>query len=274
MKKKQPSQKLTISLAQMEFEFGQPDANLERVRAWAAKAAQRGSDLTLFPELWASGYDLEHSQDHAHVLGTGIFAHISALAKEHRMALGGSLLEKKEGNIYNTFYLYGPEGQTLATYRKIHLFRLLDEEQWLNAGGELVIFNAPWGKTGLAVCYDLRFPEIFRAYALHGAKLILLVAEWPEKRIHHWQKLLQVRAIENQYFVAAVNKVGHSQGAKLGGRSAVLDPMGAPVVEGGGEEILLTAEIDLRETEQIRRWMPVFDDRSPAAYERLITYGD
>ncbi len=261
--------KLTISLAQMQFEFGQPEANLERVRVWAAEAARRGSDLTLFPELWASGYDLENCQEYAAPLETGIFEQMSDLAREHKTTLGGSLLELRGGKVYNAFYLYGPKGETFAIYRKIHLFRLLEEEKWLEAGDELVMAHTPWGKAGLGICYDLRFPEVFRTYALRGARLVLLVAEWPEKRISHWDRLLQARAIENQYFVAAVNKVGHSQGAKLGGHSAVLDPWGESVVQGGSDEVLLTTEIDLEKVETARRQMPVFEDRSPEAYERV-----
>jgi len=261
--------KFSITLAQMQFKFGKPEVNMERVCSWIVEAARRGSDLVLFPELWASGYDLEQSQIYAQPLGNGLFANLSKLAKEHHIAIGSSLLESQGEKIFNTFTLFGCRGETLAIYRKVHLFRLLNEEKWLNAGKELVTINAPWGKTGLAICYDLRFPEVFRAYALRDVRLVLLVAEWPERRIAHWQKLLQARAIENQYYLAAVNKVGQSQGAKLGGHSAVLDPMGVPVVEGGNDEILLTAEIDLDQVEKIRRWMPVFKDRSPAAYLRV-----
>ena len=264
--------KLTISLAQMQFEFGQPDANMERVHSWIVEAARRGSELILFPELWASGYDLEHSQAYAEPLGSGLFARLAASAKAHQIAIGSSLLERQGERIFNTFALFGNQGETLAIYRKIHLFRLLDEDKWLNAGQELVMANPPWGKTGLGICYDLRFPEVFRAYALQGAKLVLLVAEWPERRVAQWQKLLQARAIDNQYYVAAVNKVGHSQGAKLGGRSAILDPWGVPVVEGGSDEVLLTAEIDLQQVDKARSWMPVFEDRSPAAYQLVKEY--
>lgn len=253
----------------MQFEFGQPEANLKRACEWIAEAARRGSDLVLLPELWASGYDLEHAHEYAQPLGTGLFARLSALAKKHNLAIGSSLLERNKGKIFNTFTLFDRHGETRAMYRKIHLFRLLDEEKWLNAGNELVTVDAPWGKTGLSICYDLRFPEIFRAYALHGVKLVLLVAEWPEKRINHWQKLLQVRAIENQYFIAAVNKVGRSQGSQLGGHSAIIDPMGEALVEGGINEVLLTAEIDFKKVEETRRWMPVFDDRSPSAYGQV-----
>lgn len=264
--------KLTISLAQMEFEFGQRERNFERVHAWVEEAAHRGSTVVLFPELWASGYDLENSQTYAQPLETGFFAHLSELAKTYQIAIGSSLLESQEEKIYNTFALFGNQGETLGLYRKIHLFRLLDEEKWLNAGKKLVTTDASWGKTGLGICYDLRFPEVFRTYALQGVRLVLIVAEWPARRIAHWQTLLQARAIENQYFIAAVNKVGRSQGAKLGGHSVILDPMGKAVVQGGSDEVLLTATIDLHQVEKIRRWMPVFDDRSPDAYERVKTW--
>ena len=274
MNNKQGLSKLTISLAQMEFQYGQPESNLEKVRTWVDEAAQQESDLALLPELWASGYDLENCGNYADVLGKGLFAHMSNLSREHRIILGGSLLERKGDKVYNTFYFFDKKGGLLATYRKIHLFRLLNEDRWLKAGEEVVLAHNPWGKWGIATCYDLRFPEIFRTYALHGAQLILLVAKKKKKRIAHWRTLLQSRAIENQYFIAAVNKVGYSQGAQLGGCSAVLDPMGVPLVEGGDEESLLTVEVDFKRVKEVRRWMPVFDDRNPPAYEQVKIYGD
>ena len=101
---------------------------------------------------------------------------------------------------------------------------------------------------------------------MKGAKLVLLVAEWPERRIEHWKTLLQARAIENQCFIAAVNKTGSSQGAVLGGCSTVVNPMGEYLVLGDEKEAVLIADIDLEEVAKIRRWMPVFDDRSPDVY--------
>lgn len=260
---------LTISLAQMEFTFGEPDTNLERVQSWPALAKSAGADLLLFPELWASGYDLERSDVHASPLGEGAFQEMARLAKEHDLVIGGSLLESHQGETYNTFALYGAGGSLIDYYRKIHLFRLLQEEKWLKAGQELVIAQTPWGNVGLSTCYDLRFPEMFRAYALAGAKLILNVAEWPQTRIAHWWKLLQARAIENQVYIAAVNKVGTSQGAELGGHSAVLDPWGDPLVMAENGEQLLTAEIELQKVDRARRSIPVFDDRQPQAYGQI-----
>ena len=129
-----------------------------------------------------------------------------------------------------------------------------------------MVVDSPWGKIGLAICYDLRFPEIFRTCAVEGAELILLVAEWPRQRIEHWKILLQARAIENQCFIAAVNKSGTSMGAALGGNSALINPMGEFLTLGGENEELLQATFDLDEVSKIRDWMPVFDDRRPGAY--------
>lgn len=260
---------LTVSLAQIAFEFGDPEENLERVKQWLPRAQEAGADLLLFPELWASGFDLKDSERYASPLGEGVFREMSDLARQYGMAIGGSNLERDEGKIYNTFTLHDQDGSLLTYYRKIHLFRLLEEERWLAAGEEMVKVDTRWGAMGLSTCYDLRFPEIFRAYALAGVKLILLVAEWPEKRIHHWWKLLQARAIENQVFIAAVNKVGVSQGEVLGGHSAVLDPWGEPVVSAENGEHLLTAEIDLERVEKARAWIPILGDRNPGAYDRM-----
>jgi len=262
--------KLTISLAQMEFRFGDVEANFNRAEKWIVKATERGSDLILLPELWASGYDLENWVLYASPVEEGSFARLSALAQKHRIAIGSSLLEAKDGQAYNTFVLYGPKGQTWGVYRKIHRFRLLHEEKWLGAGNRMVFADTPWGLVGLSICYDLRFPEMFRPFAVAGSRLVLIVAEWPERRVAHWTKLMQARAIENQMFVAGVNKVGESQGVELGGCSAVVDPWGVPLVEGDDTESLLTVEIDQREADKARRDISVLQDRRPEVYQKRV----
>ncbi len=257
---------LSLSLGQMLVQLGEPEANFERVRAWTAEAARRGSDLVLFPELWSTGYDLEHWARHASPPGEGMFARLAALAREHHIALGGSVLEARDGRAYNAFALFDNQGGLTATYRKVHLFRLMDEEKWLAPGERLELVEADWGLTGLGICYDLRFPEMFRHYALRGARLMLVPAEWPSRRAYHWQTLLRARAIENQVFVAGCNRVGESKGETFGGGSAVIDPWGEVVVEGGSGEALLTAEIDLAQVDAVRQRIPVFEDRRPDVY--------
>jgi omega-amidase len=259
--------KLTLSLGQMNVALGEPETNFTRVSAWTAEAARRGSALVLFPELWSTGYDLEHWQRYASPPGEGMFPRLAALAREHHIALGGSVLEVRDGQAYNAFALFDATGALSATYRKTHLFRLMDEEKWLAPGEKLELVEADWGLTGLGVCYDLRFPEFFRHYALRGARLVLLPAEWPARRAYHWQTLLRARAIENQMFLAGCNRVGESKGEVFGGGSAVIDPWGEAVVEGGSGETLLTAEIDLDQVDAVRNRIPVFKDRRPEIYD-------
>jgi len=260
--------KLTISLGQMDVRLGDVAANVQQAHAWTALAAERGSQLLLFPELWNSGCDWQHLAQHAAPLGSGAFAEMSDLAAEFRISVGGSMLEKRGEQVYNTFALYGSDGSLTGVYRKIHLFRLMDEHKWLAAGDSPTLADAPWGATGLAVCYDLRFAELFRLYALQGAQLALLPAEWPLLRVGHWRTLLQARAIENQMFVASVNRVGETDGVPFGGHSAIVDPWGEIVIEGGLEPALLTAEIDLARVAAVRETIPVFADR------RADVYGD
>ncbi len=258
---------LTLSLGQMHLHLGEPERNFERVRAWTLEAARRGSQLVVFPELWPTAYDLENWDKHADRLGEGMFARLSTLAREQRLALASSLLEVRAGRAYNTLALYGADGGLRAVYRKAHLVPMLDEPRWLAAGDSLTLAEAEWGLTGLGICYDLRFPEMWRRYALGGARLCLLPAEWPSRRAAHWQTLLRARAIENQLFIAACNRVGESKGEVFAGRSAVIDPWGEAVAEAGPEaELLLTAEIDLARADEIRARIPVFKDRRPDLY--------
>ncbi len=259
--------KLNLSLGQMHLHLGEPERNFERVSAWAGEAARRGSALAVFPELWSTAYDLENWRQHAAPMGEGMFGRLSALARENRIAIASSILEARDGRAFNTLALYDAGGELVAAYSKVHLVPMLDEPRWLAAGDRLALAEAAWGLTGLGICYDLRFPEMWRRYALQGARLFVIPAEWPARRASHWQALLRGRAIENQVFVAACNRVGESKGEVFAGRSAVIDPWGEAVVEAGGEaEALITCEIDLERADDIRARVPVFNDRRPDLY--------
>ncbi len=261
---------INIALAQMALTLGEPEKNYQKVHDWVGKAANQGVDMILLPELWASGYDLKNCQSYAATLYEGDFARMRSLAEEYKIIIGGSLIEQENDAFYNTFVLYDQSGTMINSYRKVHLFRMLNEEQYFKAGDRLVMVETEWGKIGMATCYDLRFPEMFRAYSVSGVELILVVAEWAQRRINHWRQLLQARAVENQCFIAAVNKTGMSQGEKLGGYSAVINPMGEYLVQGGEEEELLSAVVKLKEVKKIRRWMPVMQDRKPKVYQKFL----
>lgn len=257
---------LSISLGQMTPQLGQPKANLAQLREWTAEAAQRGSQLVLFPELWSTGGDLSNWHRHAAPLGDGLFSELANLAAELTIAIGGSILERRDGRAYNTFALFGARGEQMAIYRKLHLFALMQEDKWLAPGKTPTLLDAPWGRTGLAICYDLRFGELFRHYALAGAELALLPAMWPAKRSEHWNILLRARAIENQMFIAAVNVTGRIGSETFGGGSMVIDPWGKAVLTADDRPGLLTAEIDVDTVATVRDNMPVLTDLRPRAY--------
>ncbi len=258
-------QRLTIALAQMPVAANASERNFAVAAEAVAEAARRGADLALLPELWACGYSASKFPACAAAMGKGAFARMQALAQAYRVAVGGSHVERAGDRLYNTFALYAPDGSLWGVYRKIH--RFLPMGEGVLAPGEAVqVAATPWGKIGLAVCYDLRFPEVFRLQAVAGARLLLVVAAWPLSRIAHWEALLRARAIENQAFVAAVNRAGVSGETVFGGRSMVVSPQGEVLVQAGAREALLTVTVDLAETDAYRAAFPALQHRSPEAY--------
>jgi predicted amidohydrolase len=142
----------------------------------------------------------------------------------------------------------------------------MDEDRYLQPGSAPLLLDLPWGPTAFAICYDLRFPELFRRYAVEGAKIIVLPAEWPMERIEHWRALLIARAIENQCYMIATNACGQTGETIFGGHSMIEDPWGKIVMELGEQPGLATAEIELELVDAVRKRIPVFDDRRPELY--------
>jgi predicted amidohydrolase len=257
---------MRISLAQIDIALGDPGSNLEKAQLLAAEAARRGTDLLVLPELWSTGYDLENAAQYATKLDAGVFAAMADMAAKHNLAVVGSALsDLGDGRVGNTA-VYADGDGIRAHYSKVHLFRLMDEEQYLTAGDALAQVLTPWGAVGLAICYDLRFPELFRRYAVEGAQMVLLPSEWPHPRLAHWRTLLRARAIENQVYVVACNRVGSSKGSDFFGHSCVIDPWGETLIEAGEAEMLLTADVDLSRVQAVRAQIPVFQDRRPELY--------
>ena len=138
------------------------------------------------------------------------------LAKEYQVNIvGGSVATKRADKFFNTMYVANRTGKIVAEYDKAHLFKLMDEHLFMNAGQSTNIFELDGIICGGVICYDLRFPEWIRTHVLNGAKIMFIPAEWPAKRIDHWQLLLQARAIENQCFIVAVNRVGTDPGQRI-----------------------------------------------------------
>ncbi len=260
--------KLTIALAQIHLALGDAARNLATARAKIAEAKSRGADVIVLPELWSTAYDLEHAAAHGSALDAGMFAAIANVARENGIAIVGSLLEWRDGKVYNTATLFDASGRRLGMYRKLHLVPMLDEDKYLAAGGDAEIFDASFGKFALGVCYDLRFPELWRHYALGGARIAFLPAEWPLQRIQHWRTLVPARAIENQIFFVGCNRVGTSKDQTFGGNSMIVSPWGEILAQGDDREALLVAQIDLDMVDEVRSRVPVFRDRRSNIYAK------
>jgi omega-amidase len=259
--------KFSVSLGQMDVTLGEPEKNLAKVRALTAEAQRRGSQLVVFPELWSTGYDLERCEEYATAVNEGTFSETARLATEHSIHILGSLLEATSEGFRNTAVVHSPEGQLLGQYSKVHLFKPMEEDKYLIPGDDAPVLDLPWGRSALAICYDLRFPELFRRYALSGARIVFVVAEWPYPRLEHWETLLRARAIENQCFVVACNRVGESREWSFFGHSSVYDASGELIACASDEETLLTAELDLGSVDEVRGSMTVLEDRREDIYE-------
>lgn len=235
------------------------------------------SDFITLPELWETGaFDLQLGLDHASTLddlyNSGWLAALSRIAtSNHTWIHAGSFMERgvgdDEGKTFNTSVLIDAQGEIAATYRKIHLFGFDGGEvALLDPGSELVVVDTPLGRTGLATCYDIRFPELFRKLLDLGAEAMIVPTGWPLSRINTWTTLAQARAIENQLWLIGTNEVGSQDNndgriIELGGATMVVSPAGKVVALGGESEEVVSVDIDPSETGQIRARFPILQDR-------------
>jgi len=232
-----------IGLAQMNVEYGNMQHNIAAAKDLIQSAVAQKCDLVLLPELWSTGFDYHHLDEYA-VQNNTLITHLQGISDQSKIVIGGSFIEKQGRNFYNSFNTLQP-GLPGNRYFKNHLFALLHEDKYFTPGEGSLPFSSPLGLTGMSVCYDLRFSELFLDMRLQGTEIFLLSAHWPLVRINHWDVLLQARAIENQAYMIAVNSVGQSGEDIYGGHSAVIAPYGevllrAPVDKEG----LFVAEID------------------------------
>lgn len=263
------TEKLNLALLQMDINAGNPEANFAKLEQMLEKAVSGGRklDVIVFPEMWNTGYALTEIETLADANGERTKQFLSAFSAKHQVNIvAGSIAESRADGVYNTIFAFDRAGETIADYSKIHLFRLMDEEKYLQAGDKLGSFQLGGQEAGMMICYDIRFPELARKLALGGAKLLFVPAEWPNPRLHHWKTLLSARAIENQMFVIACNRVGQSGETSFFGHSLVLDPWGETIAEGGEDEAIIYAEIDLSLVDAVRGKIPVFEDRRPGLY--------
>jgi predicted amidohydrolase len=236
-----------------------------------ASGADGVPHLVMLPELWGpTGFGYQRWDDLAESIDGPIAEAMSVLARECRVLLhAGSIVERLEEpgvegkELSNTSLVFGPDGEQVAVYRKIHRFGFGAGEPRLMEAGEVIVgLTLPTGHhAALSTCYDLRFPELYRAQLDAGAEVFLVPAAWPSPRVEAWSLLGRARAIENQTFVIACNTAGAHAGTEMGGRSQVVGPVGTVLAEAGTGEEVLDVVIDLDEVATVRETFPVLADR-------------
>jgi deaminated glutathione amidase len=254
-------------------------ANLETAERLLGQAAAMGADVVVLPEKWNAIGDAEVLHAAAEPLEQGESVDAMARwARQHGITLvGGSITEQREGRekLSNTSLVFDPEGNLVVAYRKIHLFDVevggvtYLESEAEEPGDEPVVADVEGWRIGLSVCYDVRFPELYRILALDGAELLTVPAHFttPTGK-DHWHVLLRARAIENQAYVAAAAQVGETlPGKPAYGRSLIADPWGTVVAQAPDVQTVVMAELDRAWLREIRTKLPSLANRQPDAYK-------
>jgi len=227
-----PERPLRIALIQQDTVWQNPEANLDRAREFVRRAAQAGARVAVFPELFTLGFTMA-PEPFAESLPGPTSKALSALSREFSLYIVGSAVEARAPHPRNAAFVTAPDGSLIATYRKLHPFSFGEEHRHYSGGEDCPVFAIDGIPCGLQICYDLRFPEPFRALAARGAEVVFVPANWPARRISAWSTLLAARAIENQLAIGGVNRVGRdAAGLDYPGRSAIHDCFGEVVAAG------------------------------------------
>lgn len=254
------------------------DANLEKARNQVLRCAEENPDFVMLPEMFLCPYEASRFPDYAEPQGGTVWQALSALAREAGVCLiAGTVPERDEsGRIYNTSYVFDPAGRQIAKHRKVHLFDIavrggqhFRESDTLTPGDSITVFDTPVGPAGLCICYDIRFPEMFRRMADQGVKLVFIPASFnmttgPE----HWELTFRARALDNQMFLLGCAAARDPQsGYQSWGHSILTDPWGRVLEQLDERSGILRGEIDLSQADAIREQLPLLRHR------RLDLYG-
>ncbi|HJX55701.1 MAG TPA: nitrilase-related carbon-nitrogen hydrolase [Methanoregula sp.] len=258
-----------VCSAQFTSSWEDPEKSLARAEILVKHAADCGAEMICFPEQFATGWD-PASRKNIQTPDESIVTALRGFAQDHRIAILGSFRERSTPLPKNTALAIGSDGQILASYAKIHLFSPSHEQNMFISGTELGIFSLGSLTCGIAVCYDLRFPALFRVYAHKGVHAVFVPSAWPRSRIRIWELFVTARAAENQMYVIGVNTTGKTPVDTYSGASVTADPNGVIVSRANDAEQLLFSEIDPGEVERVRKSFPVEKDCRDSLYQALL----
>lgn len=252
---------LTVIALQFSVAEGNIEANIRKVNELGSSLDRHDPKIVILPEMWASGFDYAKIQEHA-LMASCLRNQMMKWASIWNAIIIGSIAEVTEGEkIVNRAYVIDPSEQILGFYDKIHLFSPHGEDMYFHRGSHIFVIKTSLCSIGVITCYDLRFPELSRIIAMEGATMLCVPALWPSARLDHWRVLLRARAIENQIFVAGCNGCGKIGGMFYPGASAIIDPWGKVLREGGGTEEIVSAPVNMKAVEDVRAKIPCFSDR-------------
>lgn len=253
---------MKVASIQLSVVENNKDATLEKASIAIKHCSD--ADLIILPEIWNIGFmSFDRYVREAEDINGPTMTLLKTLAQQTGAFLHtGSFVEKENDTYFNTSFLLSPEGVILGRYRKIHLFGYDSKEaQILTAGKDPVVVKTPLGNIGMATCFDLRFPELFRTMVDAGAQIFLVSSAWPYPRLEPWIMFNRVRALENQCFLISANAAGMNNGTQFVGHSMVVDPWGTVVAGAGDEETIVRTEIDPQKVQQARDAFPALASR-------------
>lgn len=255
---------MTVIALQLDIAWENKPANFDTVRRLLQQARPEQYALVVLPEMFATGFSMDTAKV-AEPYGGPTEQFLAQTAAEFSIyILAGVAMTGRDGRARNKALVFSPEGKLIAYYSKMRPFTVGGEPEHYTAGQHPIVFR--WGDCAVApfICYDLRFPELFRAAAAqHKPELFLVIASWPETRIIHWVRLLQARAIENQAYVVGVNRVGSDPYYQYPGRSIICDPQGELLADAGTVEGVIRANLDVGTLTKYRQSLPFLADLKP-----------
>jgi omega-amidase len=262
--------RMKIAAAQIDCAVGDIDANVRNMSGFASRAKEAGASLIVFPEMADTGYSMPVIQERAKPWTEGAVPQLQEIAKTLSVGIISGVSERDGESIYNSQVSIDAGGAIVAKYRKTHLFSPppIEEHKCFSPGNELVSFPAGTLRLGLTICYDLRFPEVYRTLASEeGANVFIISSAWPFPRLEHQRVLATARAIENQSYVVLSNRVGKDEGVAFCGSSAIIDAYGVVIAAASADrEELIVAEVSEEIINSVRERMAVFEHRRGDLY--------
>jgi omega-amidase len=263
-----PNNPVRVCIAQMTSVWEDPKKSLAKAELFIRHAAASGADLVCFPEQFTTGWDPLPHKNIQDIQGS-IVVSLQAFAKEYGINILGSFRQAYDPLPKNTAVVIGKDGRILTTYAKMHLFSSGHEHEGNSPGADLGIFTFDSLTCGIAICYDLRFPDLFRLYAQKGVQAVFVPSAWPYIRTRHWELFIQARALENQMYIIGVNTTGQTPIDVYTGDSITADPHGTIISRAGEAEQLVFVDLDPGVVDTARSSFPVSNDRRDQLYRDL-----